>query len=61
MVSHFRFVHDHQKHVKKIAIVTDLPIAGVAQHLVSHFAAAQIRHFPAGHVEQARVGPTICQ
>lgn len=53
MVSHLRFVHDHHKHVKKIAVVTDLPIAGIAQHLVSHFVAAQIRHFPAGQVERA--------
>jgi SpoIIAA-like len=53
MVSHYRFVRDHHKHVKKIAIVTDLPIAGIAQHLVSHFIDAQIRHFPTGHVTKA--------
>lgn len=53
MVSHFRFVHDHHRHVKKIAIVTDLPVAGIAQHLVSHFVAAQLRHFPAGQLHQA--------
>jgi hypothetical protein len=53
MVTHVRFVHDHHKHVKKIAVVTDSPVAGVAQHLVSHFVAAQIRQFPAGRVEQA--------
>ncbi|MUL47135.1 STAS/SEC14 domain-containing protein [Mycobacterium sp. CBMA293] len=54
MVSHVRFVHDHHKHVKKIAVVTDSPVAGVAQHLVSHFVAAQIRQFPGGQIEQAR-------
>jgi len=53
MVTHLRFVHDHHQHVKKIAIVTDSPIAGVAQHLVSHFIAAEIRKFPAGQVEDA--------
>jgi len=26
----------------------------VAEHLTSHFVSAQIRHFPAGEVEQAR-------
>jgi len=54
MVTHMRFVHDHHQHVKKIAIVTDSPMAGVAQHLVSHFLAAEIRPFPAGEVEHAR-------
>jgi len=54
MAAHIRFVHDHHRHVKKIAIVTDSPIAGVAQHLVSHFIAAEIRPFPAGQVEHAK-------
>lgn len=53
MVSHVRFVRDHHKHVKKIAIVTDLPVAGVAQHLVSPFVGPQLRQFPAGHIAQA--------
>lgn len=53
LVSHVRFVHDHHRHVKKIAIVTDLPVAGVTQHLASHLVSAHIRQFPAGHVEQA--------
>jgi hypothetical protein len=53
LVSHLRFVHDHHKHVKKIAVVTDSPVAGIGQHLVSHFVAAQIRQFPAGQVDQA--------
>ncbi|GAA2425010.1 SpoIIAA family protein [Mycolicibacterium llatzerense] len=54
MVTHMRFVHDHHKHVKKIAIVTDSPMAGVAQHLVSHFIAAEIRPFPTGQVDHAK-------
>jgi len=54
MVSHFRFVREHEKHVKKIAVVTDSHLGDVAEHLTSHFVSAQIRHFPAGQVEQAR-------
>ncbi len=54
MVTHFRFVRDHQKHVKKIAVVTDSHLGDVAEHLTSHFVSAEIRHFPAGQVEQAR-------
>ena len=54
MVTHFRFVRDHQKHVKKVAVVTDSHVADVAEHLASHFVSATIRHFPAEQVEQAR-------
>ncbi len=33
MVSHFRFVREHEKHVKKIAVVTDSHLGDVAEHL----------------------------
>jgi SpoIIAA-like len=54
MVTHFRFVRDHQKHIKKVAVVTDSHLADVAEHLGSHFVSAEIQHFPAGQIEQAR-------
>ena len=50
----FRVVREHEKHIKKIALVTDSHLGDVAEHLTSHFVSAQIRHFPAGEVEQAR-------
>ena len=52
-IAHFRFVKDHQKHIKKIALVTDSAIGNVAEHLASHFVSAKIRHFPAGQIEAA--------
>ncbi len=54
MVSHFRFVRDHHKHVKKVAVVTDSHLGDVAEHLTSHFVSAKVQHFPAGQVDQAR-------
>ena len=54
MAAHFRFVRDHHKHIKKVALVTDSALGNVAQHLASHFVSAQIRHFPAGELEAAR-------
>ena len=48
MARHFRFVRDHHKHVKKIGVVTDSPMGNLAEHLASHFVAAEIKHFPAG-------------
>lgn len=54
LVSHLRFVRDHQKHVKKVAVVTDSAMGDVAEHLASHFLSAEIRHFPAGQSEAAK-------
>ena len=54
MVTHFRFVRDHHKLIKKIGLVTDSALGDVAQHLASHFVSAEIRHFSAGDLEAAR-------
>jgi hypothetical protein len=54
MVNHFRFVRDHHKHVKKIAVVTDSALGDFAEKLASHFVSAEIRHFPSGQAEEAR-------
>ncbi|TVS87180.1 STAS/SEC14 domain-containing protein [Mycobacterium helveticum] len=54
MVTHFRFVRDHHRHVKKVAVVTDSHLGDVAEHLAAHFVSAEIRHFPAAGMEQAR-------
>ena len=54
MVKHFRFVKDHQKHIKKVALVTDSHVGDVAEHLAAHFVSAQVRHFPGEQLDQAR-------
>jgi len=54
MVNQFRFVRDHHKRIKRIAVVTDSHLGDVAEHLTSHFVKAEIRHFPAGQIEAAR-------
>ncbi len=53
MASHFRFVRDHHKYVKKIAVVTNSPMGNVAEHLASHFVAAEIKHFPGSELKEA--------
>jgi hypothetical protein len=53
MVAHLRFVRDHHKRVKKIAIVTDSAMGGVGEKLAAHFVAAEIKHFPASQLEAA--------
>lgn len=54
MVTHLRFVRDHHRHVQRIAVVTDSPVGDLAEHLTSHFVAADVKHFPAGAVEAAQ-------
>jgi hypothetical protein len=54
MVTHFRFVRDHHKRVKKVAIVTNSHIGDVAERLASHFVSAEVCHFPGEQLEQAR-------
>lgn len=51
--AHLRFVRDHHERIAKVAVVTDSAIGDVAEHLASHFVAAEIRHFPAGDVVEA--------
>ncbi|MGB2816934.1 MAG: STAS/SEC14 domain-containing protein [Burkholderiaceae bacterium] len=54
MVAHFRFVKDHQKAIKKVALVTDSPVGSVAEHLASHFVSAQIQHFGSSSLPAAK-------
>ena len=53
LVTHLKFIRDHHRHVKKIAVVTDSPMGDAAEHITSHFVSAEIKHFPAGQTEQA--------
>jgi hypothetical protein len=53
MAAHIRFVRDHHRRVKKIAVVTDAKLGDVAEKIASHFVAATIKHFPAGQAQAA--------
>lgn len=54
VVNHFRFIRDHRKRIKRIAVVTDSRAGDIATRVVPHVVSAEIRHFPAGQVEAAR-------
>ena len=54
MVAHFRFVRDHHRHIRKVAVVTDSHLGNLAERVASHFVAAEIKPFPADHLEGAR-------
>jgi len=51
--AHMHFVHEHHKKVERVAVVTDSPIAGIAESLGKHFIAAEVRHFPFSDDAQA--------
>ena len=50
---HIRFVRNHHRRIEKVAIVTDSMLGEAAEHVASHFVAAEIQHFPADHVQEA--------
>ena len=43
--AHMHFVRDHHLKVERIAIVTDSPVAGIAESLGKTFTSAEVRHF----------------
>ena len=53
-INHFRFVRDHHRKIKKVAIVTDSLLSEAAEHIASHAVAATIKHFPFGHLDEAK-------
>lgn len=54
MLSHFHFVRDHHKQIRKVAVVTNSPMGSIAEKFASHFVAAEIKHFPGGEMGEAR-------
>ena len=44
--AHMHFVKENREKVERIALVTDSPIANVAEALGKHFTSAEVRHFP---------------
>jgi len=54
MAAHFRFVRDHQKHIGKVAVVTDAVLGNFAERLAPFFVSPAVRRFAAGEVEAAR-------
>ena len=46
MLTHFKFVKEHEQKISHIAIVTDSYIANFAEMIAAHFISAKIKHFP---------------
>lgn len=46
LVQHLRFVRDHQRQIKRVALVTDSVVGQLGEKLADHFIAAEIKSFP---------------
>jgi hypothetical protein len=53
VISHVRFVRDHHREVKRIALVTDSRLASLTQQLAEHFVKATIKVFSYDQLEAA--------
>ena len=47
LLSHLRFVHDHHRRIRRIAVVSDSTLLAVAPKIASHFVSAEVRTFDA--------------
>lgn len=54
MIAHLRFVKDHHRHIRRIAVVTDSPLGDLAERVVSHLVSAEVKPFPAADLAGAR-------
>ena len=50
---HLRFVRDHHRKVKRIALAADTKLASLAAGLSEHFGQAEVKRFPYGELENA--------
>ena len=51
LASHLRFVRDHHRRIKRIAVVSDSTLLSIGPKIASHFVSAQVQAFPS--VERA--------
>ncbi|MFH8680775.1 STAS/SEC14 domain-containing protein [Streptomyces lydicus] len=45
MLRHVRFVRDHHRKVRKVALAADSKLAGLVPHIAKHFIQAEVRRF----------------
>jgi len=53
LVGHIRFVRDHHRRVRRIAVVSDAAVLSVLPQLAQHFVRADVRHFAFAEREAA--------
>ena len=54
MAAHIRFVRDHHRQIRKVAVVPYSALGTIAENLASHFISADIKRFAASEVGAAK-------
>jgi hypothetical protein len=54
LLSHLTFVKEHHKKISYIALVTDMAIGNVAEHMLKHFVSAKVKAFTYKEFEAAK-------
>lgn len=54
LTAHLRFVRDHHRAVRRVAVVSDGAVISHLPGLASHFVAADVKHFPVSERDCAR-------
>jgi hypothetical protein len=47
LLSHLRFVRDHHRRIRRVAVVSDNPLLSAAPMIASHFLSAELKTFGA--------------
>ena len=50
---HIRFVKDHHRMIRRVALVSDSPVASIAPKLATHFVSAEVKAFAYDDYETA--------
>lgn len=53
LLRHVRFVRDHHRAVRRVAVASDSRVADVLPRLADHFVKAELRHFGYGELDDA--------
>ena len=53
LVTHIRFVRDHHRRIRRIAVVSDSSFLSVMPKVAGHFVSAEVKTFPASGREAA--------
>jgi len=46
LITHIRFVRNHERAIRRVAVVTDSPLLELIPALARHFVEAEVRSFP---------------
>ncbi|MEZ4382601.1 MAG: STAS/SEC14 domain-containing protein [Nannocystaceae bacterium] len=53
LIRHLRFVREHHRKIRRVALVADGKLPELAPKIIEHLVAAEVRHFPGDQVKAA--------